>query len=414
MIHTSLAIVAFIACAKAQQNTYVATFAINDIPGSVTIDAQSVSVDLDLSAEPALPGGFSECIGDGLKWHIHEMWLHDDTTDRLGSTLCNSSYTGGHWDPWNACGSASGNQHCKKATSTEATKCIDVADYSPNYEADPFSAEVGDWSGKYGVLAPGTDNLITATFTSFYEVYPDDQLADLSVVFHCNSGTRAFCAPLELSTTAVTESVVPQETSQTVVALFDVLSDDSEIRLSPTGGVSITFDATNIEFTEETFGCSEFEYGIFEAVDTLETSAAGDDCTVAVGDQYDPTHQCLPWSGSPHCDDGVLCTDSDYSYNCDGDYSCAPGDLSGKFGNYVDVANTVFSKGSLSEVTLIPPTGDLIGKIAAIVCPKTDDTKKFLACAKFEEYVAPEDSDDGVAPLSFGIAFVMSFLSLIY
>eukprot|EP01083_Nonionella_stella_P026420 72711_1 len=357
MIHILGAIATFIACTNANE-AYVATFADNDIQGTVTIGGRTVSVDLDLSAEPALPGGFSECIGDGLKWHIHESWIgHSYATDKLGSTLCNSSYTGGHWDPWNACGAASGNEYCKKATSTEATKCIDVADYSPNFPDDPFSVEVGDWSSKYGVLLPShTDDKIHETFESFYEVVANSHLSGKSVVFHCNSGTRAFCAPLKPDQdTTLTYSARNQDAdTETVVASFDVLSDDSQIELDPLFGiVSIKFDATSIEFTEDAYGCSEFEYGIFEPVDgvDLETSAAGDDCSVAVGAQYDPTHQCLPWSGSPYCDDGILCSDSSYEYECSPyifeyfQYRCAPGDLSGKFGNYVDVANTVFSKG---------------------------------------------------------------------
>merc|ERR1712130_975065 len=96
---------------------YVATFdKLNSgIGGSVTVNDGQIIVDLDLSDEPMLPGGFATCLADGLKYHIHAKWTHTDNNDRSdtsSSTTCGSTYTGGHYDPWNACGGASGSAYC--------------------------------------------------------------------------------------------------------------------------------------------------------------------------------------------------------------------------------------------------------------------------------------------------------------
>lgn len=94
-----------------------------------------------------------------------------------------------------ACGKHSDNPFCDKTNEAPASSaCIPVNAYSPNYPADPFSVEVGDWSGKYGLLKLPKNNKIWKTFSSFYEVMSKD-VRGFSVVFHCNNGARAFCAP---------------------------------------------------------------------------------------------------------------------------------------------------------------------------------------------------------------------------
>ena len=80
--------------------TAEAVFSENDITGTVTIDNGYIVIDLDLSAEPNLPGGYSACVSGGLKYHIHMKWDHDDLTDKINGTDCGADYTGGHWDPW--------------------------------------------------------------------------------------------------------------------------------------------------------------------------------------------------------------------------------------------------------------------------------------------------------------------------
>ena len=86
-------------------HTYEATWYDSDIGGSVTVDNGHVIVDLDLSAQPSdLPDGYSTCTSGGMKYHIHKSWTHSSETGQIGSTLCGSTYTGGHWDPWHGMG----------------------------------------------------------------------------------------------------------------------------------------------------------------------------------------------------------------------------------------------------------------------------------------------------------------------
>merc|ERR1712241_628044 len=148
---------------------YVATFDTSNtgISGTVTVNDGQVIVDLDLSSEPALPGGFDTCTSAGLKYHIHGA--AGLTKDEL-STLCGKAYTGGHDDPWNACGSASGSAYCDSSddkSGSLTSSCIPTSDYSPAFSTDPFSAEVGDWSGKYGVLELDANKMVKRTDSSF-------------------------------------------------------------------------------------------------------------------------------------------------------------------------------------------------------------------------------------------------------
>ena len=97
-----------------------------------------------------------------------------------------------------ACGPASGNPYCDKSND-DPLQCIPVTEYTPNFPDDPFSVEVGDWSNKYGkidVSSTGSGALVR-TNGSFYEVATYD-VEGLSVVFHCDDGSRAFCAPFQL------------------------------------------------------------------------------------------------------------------------------------------------------------------------------------------------------------------------
>ena len=297
-----------------------------------------------------------------------------------------------------ACGPATGNRYCLTANNDYEYACIPANStfYKPDLDQDPFSVEVGDWSGKYGSIVLDSDNKYgPMTFSSFYEVEPDE-LEGLSVVFHCNNGARAFCAPFEESQDN-TESTTPsQNDEKTVVAYFKGLSEESMIKLEPDGTVTGTIDATLI-FNEITSGCSMYEYTIFNPSSEIFNF---DECFGSTDGQYDPTNQCLPWSDSKYCVDGSLCNDPNYSYDCDFSsdrYSCAPGDLSGKFGKInPKILLTISESG---PTTLIPPTEELIGKIIGITCPYTDtDTDiEFLACAEIVEYVTTTTEAPGKA-----------------
>ena len=145
-----------------------------------------------------LPGGAS-CFDGGLKYHIHEEWNYgNDTEDKMGATECGAAYTGGHWDPWLACGSASGDEYCtSQGGCVNSSSIINTKNKyecnTTNFRKEPYTCEVGDWSGKYGLLHIVNDSG-TITDLSPFEVDGSD-LDGYSVVFHCNDGTRAFCAP---------------------------------------------------------------------------------------------------------------------------------------------------------------------------------------------------------------------------
>ena len=105
------------------------------------------------------------------------------------------------------CGSASGNAYCSNKGG-----CIDTDDYSADYDDDAFSAEVGDWNGKYGLITVNdSTGLMYRMDSSYFEVTPDDMdILNMSVVFHCNDGSRAFCAPF-VESSAETNYSVPEQ-----------------------------------------------------------------------------------------------------------------------------------------------------------------------------------------------------------
>merc|ERR1712083_902965 len=132
----------------------------------------------------------------------------------------------------------------------------------------------------------------------------------------------------------------------------------------------------------------------------MGNSAVGSDCDDAVGDFYDPTHQCPSFSGSEYCTDGKLCNDADYEYDCDFDndrYSCAPGDLSGKMGVYMDPGTeTLFLNETVGPDTLLPLIGDLDGKVMAIYCSEDDQAElTVFACAPINTFDALTTEEPG-------------------
>ena len=214
----------------AKQYTATFTAANNNIDGTVAVDNGKVIINLDLSNADLVAGvfpqpadqvagdsdvSFADCTNGGLAYHIHQAWTYgaSDTDDKFGGIECGGTYTSGHWDPWNACGGASGNEYCGDGTinATEGVfECIDTSLYTPaNFDANPFAAEVGDWSGKYAKIELDSENKLIRTDISPYEVLPEE-MEGFAVVFHCNSGARAFCAPFVMSNTD-TSATVPSQ-----------------------------------------------------------------------------------------------------------------------------------------------------------------------------------------------------------
>ena len=193
---------------NAQENEATATFdaANNGIDGYVMVTNGILYINLNVSGLNLSEVGGEDCLEGGLKYHIHEKWTYDDTNDRVSGDSCSGDYTGGHWDPWLGCGSATGNTYCSaKGGCVTGSSVLGDDGYdcsSSTFEENPFACEVGDWSGKYGLVDVNDDGSVVLMAESPYEVMSSD-LTDLSVVFHCNDGSRAFCSPFEVTSGGV-------------------------------------------------------------------------------------------------------------------------------------------------------------------------------------------------------------------
>ena len=50
-------------------------------------------------------------------------------------------------------------------TSDDNATCLPTSAYSADFDNDAFSAEVGDWSGKYGLIEVDSDDMVCPLFT---------------------------------------------------------------------------------------------------------------------------------------------------------------------------------------------------------------------------------------------------------
>eukprot|EP01083_Nonionella_stella_P244356 850564_1 len=113
-----------------------------------------------------------------LQYHIHQKWDYEDSKDRYGAD-CGPDYTGGHYNPY-------GKPPCKE---------VDTATY--------FNCEIGDISGRFGEVRPNllnhirTENYLNDGNCLCGRLTPE-MAYTRSVVFHCNDGTRLFCAPFNV------------------------------------------------------------------------------------------------------------------------------------------------------------------------------------------------------------------------
>ena len=142
-----------------------------------------------------LPNG-EECLMGGLKYHIHEYWNHNDNNIHFGENDCSSTYTGNHWDPWNACGSSSGSNICLLNEMLDCYENNYICN-NTNYLNNPYLCEVGDWSNYVGNLDiyNTPTQYVNISFISEYNVGYNDVI-NKSIVLHCNTNERAICAPI--------------------------------------------------------------------------------------------------------------------------------------------------------------------------------------------------------------------------
>ena len=169
----------------------------------------SYSFSLDLSS-------FSDSttcdLSNGLYYHLHTSWnTEDGRNSGLGSTDCGSTVTGGHYDPNLAC-SASSEEASGLCTALSRTSTLG---YTYNCSSSVYSAgiygqcEVGDLSGKFGIVYPSSNDRFVqpvAAHTDYqpptiYNYLKNDNVAKMfsSIVFHCvdSSKTRLICGLLE-------------------------------------------------------------------------------------------------------------------------------------------------------------------------------------------------------------------------
>mmetsp|Transcript_38805 Transcript_38805/g.51131 ORF Transcript_38805/g.51131 Transcript_38805/m.51131 type:complete len:277 (+) Transcript_38805:114-944(+) len=175
-------------------------------------DTESKTATHTLSIDTSLYSGPCN-MSYGLKWHIHALW-----TDLSGgsSDSCGATKTGGHFDPYLGCGSAT-----HETALCDEVRPSDNYTYSCNsttYEKDINTCEMGDLSSRFG-LATIEDDMISMESNGLWVGKPGsrippvvydynleaDILANLdqtegelaSVVFHCiEPASRLFCAKM--------------------------------------------------------------------------------------------------------------------------------------------------------------------------------------------------------------------------
>jgi hypothetical protein len=146
--------------------------------------------------------GVTDCAAGGLKYHIHDAWDNIEGDSATGGTTCGRANTQNHYDPGLACGGASNAVQCQSnGGCVSGSSAIGDTGYNCNsdtYSENNFACEVGDLSGKFGTAAVRTGNFI---HDNLHEPYSPsnyfDALNGKSIVFHCGSGQRAFCAKLQ-------------------------------------------------------------------------------------------------------------------------------------------------------------------------------------------------------------------------
>jgi hypothetical protein len=374
----------------------IARFSLSNtgIQGNITINDREVIVNLDLTnVNYSKFASNTGCFTNGMKYHIHKNWLYSDVNDRIGAGPCGSTYLGGHWDPWAACSNSTSNAYC--LSSKVSGSCIKSSssfhsngNYVCNttvYGLDPYSCEVGDFSGKYGVLRL-TNNKVYRKDSSFWEVTASDVIGK-SIVFHCSTAgdPRAFCSVFQDNGVSTSTNVI-QQPAQSVIANFNSLSSDSYILLHNNGTYNINLNVHNIS------SCSNMTYRIFDSWNAYSSNAnssfLGSACGDVVGSAYDFTARCLPNTDSQFCFSNKLCNDTAYKYSCSSlaqRYNCSPSDLSGKYG-------TINTNNAQSKTISIKGYDPLMIDLSKLngtksVVLQCSGSSSIVACAKFSPYI---------------------------
>ena len=149
-------------------------------------------------------------ITDGLTYHIHSYWNDNYSSSAVGPD-CGAEYTGGHYDPFLACGPATSNtDECGALARTKDDNYEYLCNPESHSRGEYQKCEVGDLSGKFGKVVP------ISPYNLIYEFESEDVFGPVkanfdvneydgitkswaSAVFHCSAdgGSRQFCAKFE-------------------------------------------------------------------------------------------------------------------------------------------------------------------------------------------------------------------------
>jgi len=169
----------------------------------------------------------SNNIASGLNYHIHTYWQNTEKSSY--GTSCSSSYTGGHYDPYLACASAS-QSYSTSCASLGRTSSSYICSSSLFASGNRTECEVGDLSGKFGKSIPTTGSIFSSG--PYVDYRPPDEINYgtstpksfpwTSVVFHCGSARvlcallsktdLTACAPAFTSSPTTTPTVTPTTT----------------------------------------------------------------------------------------------------------------------------------------------------------------------------------------------------------
>eukprot|EP01035_Chromulina_nebulosa_P020958 gene20958-27162_t len=328
----------------------------------------------------------------GLKYHIHSYWTNGSVTSSAGSTYCGSAYTGGHYDPNFACSSSSqeissGCVNLGRTSSQGYTYSCNTTLYK---EGDYSNCEVGDLSGKIGIMYPQANSLLFSANTTAIDYLPayianyktsiKNAIMWSSIVFHCGANNnRLLCASFSNTDTAACSSafssfslsptVSPTTFQSPTISPTSLVPTTTNSQYCATIRQNQTSDASGYFAIQIKDGIALYSYNLnlnnFSLASSCPLTNGGSTyCgTSYTGGHYDPNFACSSSSQeiSSGCKYLNRTSSSGYTYTCNttvygkGDYSeCEVGDLSGKFGTiYPSSGYTFSSSAPLSD--LYPP-----------------------------------------------------------
>eukprot|EP00485_Elphidium_margaritaceum_P003561 CAMPEP_0202696972 /NCGR_PEP_ID=MMETSP1385-20130828/10292_1 /ASSEMBLY_ACC=CAM_ASM_000861 /TAXON_ID=933848 /ORGANISM="Elphidium margaritaceum" /LENGTH=455 /DNA_ID=CAMNT_0049353305 /DNA_START=53 /DNA_END=1420 /DNA_ORIENTATION=- len=428
-------------------NTALAQFGDNGLTGFVATLNGFVWMDLDFSGVDWTQ--FPEnCTVGGLQYHVHDKWTHGETLDSVFPadrilSECGPTYTGGHYDPWYACGPSSGNAECN---STGSEGCITPSTIygqtssleegyictPQNYSEVVYNCEIGDWSGKYGLLQ--IDNVTNKvvlmnndtvgsywepSMEALYGVQNYKGVATRSIVIHCNDGERAFCAPILRG--QASEQQADLSSDQVIETSFADAGADFAgmmVKFRNDGGVP----AMDVEMPGVVGGqCATWAVYLYADWPYEDAGACVNVDLSELGGILDPTHSCIPDSSSPFCSDGLRCNVTSTTYSCSVDteyFYCAAGDISGRIGTFTTTTGLWYVNTFVDPLS--PPLYVIGNNVLVFRCmddPLSGDLENVAALTlqtngSVVGTPAPTDSDQALSRLSFVYATVTMVLTI--